>query len=202
VKRVGLTGGMATGKTTVAQFFVACGAALIDADAIVHDLYAHDHTLIAAIRSAFGCNVIAGDGTLDRRALGAVIFPDPSARKTLEDIVHPAVRAAIEAEATRLSGSDTKVVIYDIPLLFESGRDWHFDMIIVVTCEEARQIARLCSRSGCDEATARQRIAMQLPQAEKISRADLCISTDGSLTQTHALVMAAWQRLVAPAHTT
>lgn len=188
MKRIGLTGGIATGKSTVARFFAEHGVPVISADALVHELYASDAGLRRQIVEIFGPAVAGLDGMIDRTQLGERVFGDASARKTLEALVHPLVRQRI-AEATREHESHaTRICLYDIPLLFESQYNWHFDAIIVAGCTAATQLQRVIARYQCDQAHAALRIASQLPLAEKIARADYVVVTEGALERTREQV--------------
>lgn len=188
MKRIGLTGGIATGKSTVARLFGEHGVPTISADAIVHALYASDAGLRQQIVGIFGPAMAGTDGMIDRTRLGERVFNDAHARHTLEALVHPLVRQRI-AEATREHESRaTPICLYDIPLLFESQYDWHFDAIIVASCSAATQLQRVIARYQCDQAHAELRIGCQLPLAEKIARADYVVVTEGALEQTRTQV--------------
>lgn len=184
MKRIGLTGGIATGKSHVAQAFVACGAALIDADAIVHMLYATSTSLRDAIRKTFGNAYVTNNGAIDRETLGRRIFADPAARKQLEEIVHPPVRALMKKQELRHAAAGAEVIVFDIPLLFESGETDHFDAIIVVTCSAQAQLERVMKRYRCTDAEAQRRIASQMPMADKCKGADHVIDTTGAREET------------------
>lgn len=188
MKRIGLTGGIATGKSTVARLFGEHGVPVISADAIVHELYANDAGLRRQIVKIFGPVVAGTDGMIDRTRLGERVFGDERARHTLEALVHPLVRQRI-TEATRQHESRaTPLCLYDIPLLFESQYNWHFDAIIVASCSAATQLQRVMQRYQCDQAHAELRIGSQLPLAEKVERADYVVETEGALEQTRAQV--------------
>lgn len=192
--RIGLTGGIATGKSTVLRRFAAHGVPVIDADAVARAVVAPGTPGAAAVARRFGPSVMRADGTIDRQALGAIVFGDTAARADLEAIVHPAVRRAIVAWLASLP-TDTRLAIADIPLLFETGRATDFDVVIVTTCEPGEQLRRLVRRDGLTEEAARQRIAAQWPLAEKTRRADHVIDTGGSLAETEAAVDALLARL-------
>lgn len=192
--RIGLTGGIATGKSTVLRRFAAHGVPVIDADAVARAVVAPGTPGAAAVARRFGPSVMRADGTIDRQALGAIVFGDTAARADLEAIVHPAVRRAIVAWLASLP-TDTRLAIADIPLLFETGRAADFDVVIVTTCEPGEQLRRLVRRDGLTEEAARQRIAAQWPLAEKTRRADHVIDTGGSLAETEAAVDALLARL-------
>lgn len=179
---VGLTGGIATGKSTVARMLEARGAAVLDADALVHELHAPGTEVYRAILDAFGPDILAPDGTLDRQKLGARIFADPEARRRLEAIVHPALTAEIRrrVEALRREGR-TLLCVVEAALLVEGGRRGIVDRVVVVTAPEAKQVARLRAKTGLGEAEAWRRVHAQLPSAAKARRADHVVVNDGDL---------------------
>ena len=182
--KIGLTGGIATGKTYVSARLRAHGIPVLDADALAHGVMAPGTEATAAIAERFGADILGADGSVDRAKLGPIVFADPAARRALEAIVHPAVHRATEAgvRAFELTGSYDLAVV-DVPLLFETGGDKKFDRIIVTTCPVEMQIARLKER-GLDDTAARQRIASQLPSDEKAARAHFVIDTSGSFAAT------------------
>lgn len=191
MKRIGLTGGVATGKSAVAAMFHELGWPVIDADVIVHALLAPATPTARAVLMAFGNGVKIPDGGIDRRALAAIVFADPTQRKRLEAILHPAVRHEMERQADRWAKQGAQVALFDIPLLFESNYDWRLDAIIVVTCDVATQLARCMAKFGCALEEARRRINTQLPLEEKIRRATVVIDNSGSLKATRAQIGAA-----------
>ena len=170
---VGLTGGVATGKSTVAKLFEQCGAIVIDADELARDVVKPGKPAWREIVSTFGKTVLNSDRTINRRALGAIVFNDRSKLRRLERIIHPRVereQARLTRQAVR---NDPKaVVIYDVPLLFEAGVDKRVDKIIVVTADRKTQIARLKKRNSLSRAEAIRRIRSQMPLAKKIQRAN------------------------------
>lgn len=182
--KVGLTGGIATGKTYVAAKLRARGIPVIDADALAHGVMAAGTEATAAIAQRFGAGVLTPDGSVNRARLAPIVFADPEARQALEAIVHPAVHRATDAgiRAFELTG-DHALVVVDVPLLYETGSEKRFDKVIVTVCPAALQIERMKER-GLSEDAARQRIAAQLPSEAKTSRADFVIDTSGSFEQT------------------
>ena len=180
---VGLTGGVATGKSTVAKMFKQCGAVVIDADELARDVVKPGRPAWHAIVNTFGKTVLTPDRTINRQALGAIVFGNRVKLRRLERIVHPRVarqRARLTRQAAR---NDPKaVVIYDVPLLFEVGIDKRVDKIIVVTADHETQIARLKKRNGLSRAEALRRIRSQMPLAMKIQRTDHVIH--GTLSRT------------------
>ena len=175
--RVALTGGIATGKSYCLQRFVALGAAAIDADALARDAVAAGSPGLRAVVGRFGPDVLATDGTLDRPALGRIVFADAKARAALEAIIHPEVYRRIGDWFVNLP-SGTPFAIADIPLLFETGHHHDFDRVIVAACAPEEQVRRVMARDHLDEAAARARLAAQWPIVEKVSRASHVIWTD------------------------
>jgi dephospho-CoA kinase len=170
---VGLTGGVATGKSTVAKMFKQCGAVVIDADELARDVVKPGKPAWREIVDRFGKTVLNPDRTINRRILGAIVFGNRAKLRRLEQIIHPRV-AREQARLTRQAARDNPkaVVIYDVPLLFEVGIDKRIDKIIVVTADRETQIARLKKRNGLSRTEAIQRIDSQMPLTKKISRSD------------------------------
>lgn len=182
--KVGLTGGIATGKSHVLDRLQQRGIPCLDADQLAHGATGPGTEATAAIAARFGSEVIGPDGGVDRARLGSIVFADASARRDLEAIVHPAVYRAIQAgiRGFELVGRYPCVVV-DVPLLFETGHAADFDRVVVTACEEAQQIERLMAR-GLSEDAAWQRVRAQLPTADKVAKADFVIRTDGSFEET------------------
>ena len=193
--RVALTGGIATGKSYVRAEFERLGVPTIDNDVLAREAVAPGTAGLAAVVARFGPGVLDASGALDRHALADVVFTDPAARKDLEAIIHPAVRAATERFFTSLDPARHDFAIADIPLLYEVGRDTDFDIVIVTACEPATQLRRVMERDGATETEARQRLAAQLPIEEKLRRADYVIRTDGTFEQTAAQVRTTFEAL-------
>ena len=189
VLHVGLTGGIATGKSYVTQRLAAAGLPTIDADRLARDAVAPGSPGLGAVVSRFGREVLADDGSLDRSRLGAIVFADAAARADLEAIVHPDVRRRIADWQARLAADGYRgPAIADIPLLFETGRAGAFDVVVVVACDTARQRERLIARDGLSPDKADERIAAQWPIARKVEAADYVIRTDGTFADTDAQV--------------
>jgi dephospho-CoA kinase len=170
---VGLTGGVATGKSTVAKMFKQCGAAVINADLLARQAVEPDKPAWRAIVKQFGKTVLNQDRSLDRQALGSIVFHNPKKRRQLERIIHPRVAREQQRLVRRIAkGKPRAVVIYEVPLLFEVGVDKRVDKTIVVTADRKTQIARLKKRNGLSGAEAIRRIRSQMPLAKKIQRAD------------------------------
>jgi len=193
--KVALTGGIATGKSYVLDGFRRRGVPCLDADILAHGVTAAGTEATAAIAARFGDEILAPDGSVDRAKLGPIVFADPSARRELEAVVHPAVYRAVAAgvRAFELIGTDPFVVV-DIPLLYETGAEKDFDRVVVTTCAPQTQLARLRER-GMSEEAARQRVAAQWPTEQKASRADFVVNTDGTFEETNAQVDAIYRSL-------
>ncbi|RHW17652.1 dephospho-CoA kinase [Sphingomonas gilva] len=192
--RIGLTGSIGMGKSTVAAMFAAEGVPVFDADACVHALQGAGGALVAPIELAFpGATGPAG---VDRAALGAAVLGDDAAMKRLEGIVHPAVRA--ERERFLKTHADAPMVLFDIPLLFETGGDKAVDATVVVSAPAEVQRARVLARPDMTEARFAAILARQMPDAEKVARADHVIPTGGSIDETRAAVRAVIACLRAP----
>lgn len=196
---VGLTGGIASGKSTVSRLLRERGAPIVDADQIVHQLQAPGSPLLAEIAGAFGPTVIRPDGSLDRPRLGSIVFADPAKRHQLEAIVHPPVRAQIWAEAERHERAGAPAVILDIPLLIEGGWQERLDRVWLVWVDATTQVERLMARDGLPREGALARIGAQMPLDQKRAFADLVIDNTGPLTETEAQVDQAWRSLLASA---
>ena len=191
---VGLTGGIGSGKSTVAAMLAERGAVVVDADHLAREAVAVGTDGYRAVVDRFGSEIVAGDGTLDRRALAGVVFDDPAALADLNAIVHPAVRAAIAERVAELAGTDA-VVVLEIPLLVESGRSYGASRVIVVDCPEDVAVRRLGQARGMDEADARRRIAAQVSRAERLAAADVVIDNAGPLDDLGPQVDALWAAL-------
>jgi dephospho-CoA kinase len=183
--KVALTGGIATGKSYVLAQLRKRGVACLDSDELAHGVTAAGTEATAAIAARFGEDVLAADGSVNRRKLGPIVFADATARRDLEAIVHPAVYRAITAGLRAFElVEQPPLAVVDVPLLFETGAADKFDKVIVTTCPPEVQIARLAER-GLTEEAARQRLAAQWPTDEKVSRADFVIHTDGTFENTN-----------------
>ena len=170
---VGLTGGVATGKSTVAKMFKQCGAAVINADLLARQVVEPGKPAWRAIVKLFGRTVLNQDRSLDRQILGSIVFHNPKKRRQLERIIHPRVAREQQRLVHRIAKRKPHaVVIYEVPLLFEAGVDKRVDKIIVVTVDRNTQIARLSKRNGLSRAEALRRIKSQMPLAKKIQQAD------------------------------
>lgn len=190
--RVGLTGGIASGKSTVAELLAERGALIIDADRLAREVVEPGTPALAAIAARFGPEILAG-GQVDRAALGRLVFADPGARRDLEAIVHPAVRArAAELEAV---AEPDAVVVHVIPLLVETGQQDAFDLVVVVDADPEIQFRRLASRNGFDRDQAAARIGAQAGREERLAAADVVIDNSGDRDRLAEQVDALWSRL-------
>jgi len=183
--RVALTGGIATGKSYVRARVAARGVPTVDADSIVHELFAPGSDVTAEVARRFGAGMVLEDGRVDRRALGVVVFQDASARRDLEAIVHPRVYDRIAEWSSSQAQAGARWVLADIPLLYESRRDHEFDRVIVVACSPEEQVRRIMRRDGLNEPAALARLAAQWPIADKTGRASDVVDTGGTLEDTN-----------------
>jgi dephospho-CoA kinase len=184
VRRVALTGGIATGKSYVRARLEEAGIPTIDADTLAREVVAPGTPGVAAVVRRFGAGVLDAGGGLNRRALADIVFSDADARRDLEALIHPGVRRAMEAWFAALDPVSHPLAVADIPLLFETGRDRDFDDVIVVACDDATQLHRIMDRDGMNEAAARRRVAAQMPLEEKLRRASHIVRTDGTFDDT------------------
>jgi dephospho-CoA kinase len=190
--RIGLTGGIGSGKSTVARRLATLGALVVDTDALAHALTAPGGAAIAAIAQAFGADMIAADGAMDRAKMRALVFADPTQRQRLEAILHPMIASATRAQASRAGA--WQAVVFDVPLLAESGT-WRtrVDRVLVVDASKATQVARVVQRSGWTADAVERTIAQQATRAQRRAIADAVIVNDRlSLAQLEAQVDAVW----------
>jgi len=198
ILRVGLTGGISSGKTTVAGFMAEMGAFVLDADRIAHELMAAGGTAHAEVAERFGEEILNTAGDIDRRALGARVFRDAHARAALNAIVHPKVLAEIERRVDRyLVAGHSDVVVVDAALLVETGSHARFHRLVVVRCSRDAQLQRLMARSGLSAEEALARIESQSDLESKLAVADYVIDTDTTLRETRRETEQVYQRLLA-----
>lgn len=190
---VGLTGNISTGKSTVARMLAELGAETIDADKVAHEVMRAGTPVHAAIVEAFGREVLAPDGQIDRERLGKIVFAGPAALARLEAVVHP---ATLEAVARRIAATESDVVVVEAIKLIEAGMADAYDSLWVTTCRPEQQVERIVATRGLSRVEAMQRVRAQSSQAEKIARADVVIDTSGTLAQTRQQVQEAWRHLV------
>jgi dephospho-CoA kinase len=195
---VGLTGGIATGKSTVSEMFRALGCVIIDADLLAREVVEPDQPAYVDIVAEFGPDVVQDGRALDRKRLGAIVFADPARRRRLEAITHPRIRERFRHRLQELAAQGFDgIVIFDAPVMIESGSYRDMERMVVVATDETTQRARLRARDHADEVDAARRIASQMPLAEKIKLADYVIDNTGDRTATedqvrrvHAALMA------------
>lgn len=178
--RLGLTGGIGSGKSTVAGLLAGCGAVVVDADAISRRLTTPGGAAMARISETFGARFVNAEGAMDRDLMRALVFADPGARKKLEAIVHPLVAAETARQAEQAT---SPCIVFDVPLLVESGR-WRqqVDQVLVVDCSEDTQISRVMARNAWTRETALQVLAGQASREQRLAAADVCIYNDAPLT--------------------
>jgi dephospho-CoA kinase len=194
-RRVALTGGIATGKSHVRDQLERLGVPTIDADILARRAVEPGTPGFASVVARFGRQVLDESGALDRRTLGALVFSDPIARSDLEAIIHPVVRQHMDDFFRSHESKGHPFAVADIPLLYETGRQGDFDVVVVTACEPDAQIRRVIARDGLTDEEARRRVAAQLPIAEKVRRADFVIRTDGPVEDTNRQVRELWERL-------
>jgi dephospho-CoA kinase len=195
VRIIGLTGGIAAGKSTVSRRWAELGGVIVDADLLARDAVAPGSPGLAAIAERFGPTVIAEDGSLDRPALGAIVFRDAEARAALNGITHPEVwRLALERFAAAEAADPDAVVVYDVPLLAEAseGRPLRFDAVVVVDAPASERIERLVRERGMDRAEAERRIGAQASDADRLALADHVVDATGTLEDTIRSADAVW----------
>ena len=191
--KVGLTGGIGSGKSEVTRRLAALGAYVVDADVLAREVVAAGTPGLAAVAAELGPEVLRPDGSLDRERLGAVVFTDPAARERLNAIVHPLVGAAT-VEQFAVAPPDA-IVVHDVPLLVEVGLAAAYDAVVVVAAAPEVQLERLVAHRGMSAEDARARIAAQAPLADKLAVADFVIANDGSLDDLDRQVQAVWLAL-------
>jgi dephospho-CoA kinase len=193
---IALTGGIASGKSTIARRLAEHGAIIVDADQIVRDVQAPGSPVLAKIAETFGADVIAPDGALDRAALGAKVFGDADLLKQLNAIVHPAVRIESQRRFEQAVADDPHaVVVYDVPLLVEARVDDPWDTIVVAHAPASERLRRLVELRGMDERAAQERIDAQVSDDKRLAIADVVIDTAGELAETHRQTDALWERI-------
>lgn len=186
---VGLTGGIATGKSAVSEMFRSLGAVIVDADLLAREVVEPGQPALAEIAREFGSGVIAADGRLDRKKLAAIVFADGERRRRLEAMTHPRIREAFDRRLSDLTKEQFRgLVIFDAAVMIESGNYKNMERLVVVVTDEATQIARLVARDGCTREESLARIRSQMPLSEKAKLADYVIDNSGSRGATEAQV--------------
>ena len=194
--RIGLTGGIAAGKSVVARRLDELGACVIDHDVLAREAVAPGSVGLDEVVEAFGPGVLAADGSLDRPALGRIVFDDDAERARLEAIIHPEVRRlSAEKEALAAAGRPGVVVVHDIPLLVETGQAGRFHLLVVVHAPTEQRVRRLVELRGMDEGEARARVAAQASDDERLSVADVVLDATGTEDALRAEVDAFWDRV-------
>ena len=197
MKIIGLTGGIACGKSTVSKALRALGACIIDADALAHELSQPNQALFNAYVQRFGMEIVTAGGTLDRAAIARLIFTDPTMRAEVEQISHPLIRRAVEERLRMAEKEQKRAAVLDVPLLFEAGWDALADEVWVVALPPEEQLTRLLARDKTmSEGEARARIAAQMPLAEKCARADVVIDNSGTKEETRDYVGKLWEERI------
>ncbi|GAA1842747.1 dephospho-CoA kinase [Agromyces salentinus] len=193
---IGLTGGIASGKSTVARRLYEHGAVHIDADHLARRAVEPGSAALEQIVAEFGPGVLHGDGTLDRAKLGEIIFSDEAARERLNSIVHPAVRRLAAEQFAKAERADPHaIVVYDVPLLVEASVDHPFDLIVVTSAPRRTQVRRLVEERGLDPVQAAARVDAQVENTQRLAVADVVIDTDGTLGHTMSQADALWVRI-------
>ena len=193
---LGITGNIASGKSTIAGAFAKLGSAMVDADLLAREVVAPGSPVLQQLVVRFGAEVLLDNGELDRERLGQLIFADPAARQELNRIMHPAIAELAIARLQKLKRTPgIPLVVYEAPLLFEANAENRVDKILVVKIDPQVQLQRLMQRDGLDETSAMQRLEAQMPQDEKLARADYVIDNSGSLTAALQQVDECWQLL-------
>ena len=192
---LGITGNIASGKSTIVETLVELGATHIDADVVYRELVGPGQPLLTKLADHFGIEIIGDDGSLDRSRLGTIVFSDPEKLKQLDELTHPSVIAEIDSRVER-AASD-QIVVIDAVKLIESGHAEHCDEVWVATVVTDVQLARLMNRNTLSEVEARRRVSSQAPMEPKLARADRVIDNSGTLDNTRSQVTKAWSAFVA-----
>lgn len=194
---IGLTGGIASGKSTVAAELTRHGATVIDADALAREVVEPGQPALAEITARFGRDVITAEGQLDRAKLGSIVFADPDARRDLERITHPRVRDLMQRRIAAALAADADLIVAEVPLLFETRTEALYEGVMLVYAPADVQLARLTARDGIDEAAARQRLSAQMPIEEKRARATWVIDNSATVDSTREQISRWWNALLA-----
>lgn len=181
---LGVTGGIASGKSSVVEVFAELGARVVSADQLARDVVAPGSLALQQLATRFGSVIIQADGQLDRKRLGDIVFADEAARQDLNAIMHPAIATLSRRRLQEAVAGGAPLVVYEAPLLFEVHAEDRVDAVLVVTIDETRQLERLMRRDGLTDEQARARVAAQMPQAEKVARADYLLDNSGPWEET------------------
>ncbi len=196
---LGVTGGIAAGKSTVTSALAALGAVVVSADELAREVVLPGSPTLERLVERFGREILLPEEGLDRRALAALVFADPRAREDLNRIIHPAIAELSRQRLRQLAAEGHPLIVYEAPLLFEAGAEDRVDAVLAVTIREDLQLRRLVVRDGLSPEEARARIAAQMPQAEKAARADYVIDNSGPPEQTLLQVRTLFERLASGA---
>ncbi len=196
MKIIGLTGGIASGKSTVARMLAERGARVVDADQLAREVVAPGMPGLAEVVETFGETVLRADGSLDRAALGQRVFEAPEARERLEAITHPRIAQRFDEDRSRAQRDGVPVLVYEAALLVETGAHRAVQELVVVIADPAVQIRRVRERDGLGEAAARRRLDAQAPVEQKVAAADHVINNGGSLVELERQVQALWEELI------
>lgn len=195
MKVIGLTGGIGSGKSTAAQFLKALGAVVIDLDGLGHDVLKKSGEVYKQLLSAFGEDILASSGEIDRARLGKIVFNSPEALKRLNKIVHPVIDKKVEEEIEKNRCKGVKAVFLEAAAILEAEKTWQVDELWVITTPEADIIRRIKDRPDYNEMIAKSRIRAQMPNSERIKKADVVITNDGTIEQLKNKVEVEWNKL-------
>jgi dephospho-CoA kinase len=193
---IGLTGGIASGKSTVARQLAQLGATALDADALGHEVYRSGRPAWHQLVDAFGSEIVDADGQIDRRRLGALVFTEPAAMKRLTDIVWPLMKQEMAGRLNRLRELDTRIVVVEAAVLLEAGWQELVDEVWAVATSPQTAVSRLVQRTGASEDEARSRLAAQMNNEQRAARADVVIENNGDVEDLNRRVYAEWQKLL------
>ena len=200
IRIIGLTGGIATGKSSVARFFEERGVPVVDADQLAREAVMPGSPCLAQLAALFGQGVITADGTLDRKRLGTIIFGDSEKRRLLEQVLHPEIRRLAEERIAHAASAGQRLLVYMAPLLIEAGVTGRVDEIWVVTVRPDIQMERLMVRDGIGREEAERVIGSQMPLAEKVRHSRVVIDNSGTPEETRCLLAEIWEREIAERH--
>ncbi|KAA0893347.1 dephospho-CoA kinase [Oryzomonas rubra] len=200
IRVIGLTGGVATGKSSVARFFAERGVPVVDADQLAREAVKPGSPCLARLAALLGAGVLRGDGTLDRKRVAGIVFADADKRRQLEAVLHPEIRRLAEERITRAAATGQRIVIYMAPLLIEAGVTDRVDEIWVVTVRPEVQLERLMARDGIGREEAERIIGSQMPLAEKERHGRVVIDNSGTLEETRLLLAEIWDKEIAVHH--
>ncbi len=186
--KIGLTGGIGSGKSTVAKLLQQHGILVIDADQIAHDLLKSDGAAYQMVRAMFGVEIVTATGEIDRHTLGRIIFADIGARRALEEVMHPLIKERIQVKLTEHEARGVKMIVVEAPLLYEARLQQLFDQVWVVNIDDTKQLQRLQARDGLSEIELKQRINSQWPLEMKVKKADVVLQNNGNLAELSAQV--------------